>query len=194
MPRKLSVARKESVADEESKVTAAPVEKEKKPRASKRETPKKEFEQTDRIKCRSITVGGLYVDGPRTKIPYTFENYGAVTEMEYRDLVALVHAKSDFIFVPCFVIDDPDFVAEFPQLNDFYAKFYDVKDLESILDLPVNEMMEKIKKLPPGVIDNLKIIAATQVSDGRLDSVKKIRELNDYFGIDLNFIADLNDN
>lgn len=153
---------------------------------------KKVFDQTDRILCRSVTPGGLYLDGAKTKQAYSFSDYGDETEIEYRDLVALVHVKSSYLFHPYFVVEDRDFVAEFPNLAEFYAEFYDDLDLEGILELPVGAMIEKLKKLPAGAAENLKVIASSQVADGRLDSVKKIKELNEFFGIDLNLIAELN--
>ena len=159
----------------------------------KKKAAKKSFEQTDKILCHSVTQGGLYVDGMRTKTPYTFANYSVEEEIEYRDLVAMIQAHSDFIFHPYFIIDDADFVAEFPELDKFYSSSYEMSDLAGILELPVDKMMETIKKLPAGAADNLKTLASSQVVDGKLDSVKKIRELNDFFGIDLNFIADLNE-
>lgn len=173
-------------------------EEEVKEEASKQKAPaktkavKKSFEQTDRIKCRSVTQGGLYVEGSKTKQPYAFSCYGDETEIEYRDLVALVQVKSSYLFHPYFVVEDPDFVAEFPQLDKFYTEYYDVQDLEGILDLPVDQMLEKLKRLPTGATENLKVIAASQVADGRMDSVKKIKELNAFFGIDLNLVAELN--
>lgn len=175
--------------DEESEPVAEPV-KVRKPKAAAKKT----FEQTDRIPCHSVTQGGLYVEGSKTRVLYTFSNYGDETEIEYRDLVGFINAKSEFIFHPDFIIDDPDFIAEFPQLEKFYAESYDVKDLGAILKLPVNQMIEKIKQLPKGAAENIKILASAQVSDGRLDSVKKIKELNEFFGIDLNLIAELSDN
>lgn len=165
----------------------APVETKKKEAKSK-----KVFDQADRILCRSVTPGGLYLDGAKTKQAYSFSDYGDETEIEYRDLVALVHVKSSYLFHPYFVVEDRDFVAEFPNLAEFYAEFYDDLDLEGILELPLGAMIEKLKKLPAGAAENLKVIASSQVADGRLDSVKKIKELNEFFGIDLNLIAELN--
>lgn len=151
---------------------------------------RKTFEQTDRIKCRSVTQGGLYLDGAKTKQPYSFDHYDDETEIEYRDLVALVIGKSSYIFNPYFIVEDPDFVAEFPQLQKFYDESYEIQDLKDILKMPFGQMEEALKRLPSGAAENLKIIASAQVSDGELDSVKKIKILNEFFGIDLNMIAE----
>lgn len=154
---------------------------------------KKVFEQTDRILCHSVTQGQLYVDSSKTKQTYFFSENGDECEIEYRDLAGLVRERSAFVYHPYFLIDDPDFVAEFPQLEKFYTDHYEMSELNDILDLPVDEMLAKLKKLPAGALENIKILASSQVSNGQLDSVKKIKALNEFFDIDLNLVAELTD-
>ena len=70
-----------------------------------------------------------------------------------------------------------------------------MRDLKKILTLPTDQMIESIKKLPSGAFDNIKAIAAKQVADGILDSVSKIKALDQLFDTDLNLIGQLfNDN
>ena len=59
------------------------------------------------------------------------------------------------------------------------------------IDLPVNEMVAQINTLPKGALESLKSIAASQVSAGQLDSVRKIKELDNIFKTDLNLLSDL---
>lgn len=184
-PKASAPAKEKEVVKEE-----APIETKKK----EVKKTKKVFEQTDRIKCYSVTQGGLYVEGAKTKQQYAFSDYGDETEIEYRDLVGLVQAKSDYLYHPYFIVDDDDFIVEFPQLEKFYTDAYGVQDLVAVLDLPIDQMLEKLNKLPSGAKENLKVLASSQVADGRLDSVRKIKALNEFFGIDLNMIAELNSN
>ena len=149
------------------------------------------FDATDGIECRSVVQGGLYMEGLKTKMEYSWEDYGDVSEVEYRDLVAAVRSKSKFVFNPWFIIENEDFLKEFPQVKKFYESSYTIKDLISILDMPAEKMIEEIKKLPKGAVDSIKSLAAKQVSNGTLDSVKKIRALDEYFGTDLNLLASL---
>lgn len=152
---------------------------------------KKHFEPSDGVLCRSITQGGLFMDGEKTQIPYKWSDYGDEIEVEYRDLVAAVRRKSPFVFHPYFVVIDDDFIAEFPQLADFYEKAYSIRDLKEILKLPNNEMIAQLKQLPKGALDSFKSIASTQVANGKLDSVKKIKALDDFFDTDLNLLQSL---
>ena len=152
---------------------------------------KKEFAQSDGIQCHSVVQGGLFYEGTKTGMLYSFSDYGDVTEIEYRDLVAAVRTKSEYVYNPYFIIDDEDFLAEFPAVEKFYEDQVSIKDLKNILDLPTPEMVDAINKLPKTAVENLKKIASTQVVNGRLDSVKKIKALDNLFGTDLNLLGEL---
>lgn len=151
----------------------------------------KKFDPEDMISCRSVTVGGLCLSGVKSGDLYRWTEYGDVTEVEYRDIATLVRSKSDYIFHPYFIIDDEDFIAEFPQLKQFYDANYTISDLEGVLSLSVGDMISTINTLPNGAKETLKSIASTQIADGRLDSVKKIKALDELFGTELNLFASL---
>ena len=158
----------------------------------KEEKPKK-FNQTEGVPCRSVVVGKLFMDGIRSSIPYQWMDFDDVIDVEYRDLVAAVKEKNSFVMKPFFVILDDDFLKEFPVLNDVYEKQYSTRDLSNILRLSVPQMTEEIGKLPANVKETLKSIAATWVGNGTLDSMKKIKALDEIFETDLGAIADLID-
>ena len=162
-----------------------------KPEATKPAKAKKVFDQSEGVLCRSVVEGSLYMQGAKTQMLYSWTEYGDVSEVEYRDLAAAVRSKSKFVYNPWFIVDDEDFLAEFPQLKKFYDESHTVRDLKRILSLPVNDMITEIKKLPAGAFESLKSIAAKQVSDGVIDSVSKIRALDNLFGTDLNLIGEL---
>ena len=159
-------------------------------KTTKKEETKRVFRQNDMIPCRSVVEGGLYLEGARTKMPYEWANYGAIEDVEYRDLVELVRTRSSYLFNPFFIVDDEDFVEESPALKKFYSDNYTVKELSDVLDLSVNEMIAELKTLPKTALDTLKSIAASQVSAGQIDSVRKIRALDEFFGTDLNLLSE----
>ncbi len=152
---------------------------------------KKVFQQSDGIQCHSVVQGGLFYEGSKTGMLYSFSDYGDVTEIEYRDLVAAVRTKSEYIYNPYFIIDDEDFIAEFPAISKFYEDQVSIKDLKAILDKDTSDMVSAIKMLPKTAIESLKKIAATQVANGHLDSVRKIKALDELFGTDLNLLGEL---
>lgn len=151
---------------------------------------KKGFAQTDGIECRSVTPGIMFMDGEKTGISYSWSSYGDVSYVEYRDLAAAVRSKSSYIFNPFIIVDDEDFVAEFPQLKSFYDDKYSVKDLKKILEMDVSAMLEAIKVLPKGAIESLKMLASTSIQSGELDSMRKIKALDEALGTQLSIYVD----
>lgn len=153
----------------------------------------RKFDASDGVLCRSVTQGHLAMEGSKTNMLYEWDDYGDETEVEYRDLVACVRSGrlSEYIYHPYFIICDDDFINEFPQLEKFYTENYSLKDLQNILKMPIDEMLTEIRRLPKGAVDSLKNLASTWVAKGKIDSVKKIKALDDEFGTDLNLIADL---
>lgn len=152
---------------------------------------KRKFKADDAIPCHSVIEGGVYFEGAKTNMFYSFTGYGDVVDIEYADLAAAVRTKSPFLFNPWFIVDDEDFVEEFPMLKKFYSHNYTTKELSNILKLPVDEMTETIKALPKSAVDSLKTIAATRVADGRIDSVAKIKALDELFDTELGLLQSI---
>ena len=73
----------------------------------------KVFTPEDTIPCRSLISGGLYIEGSRSHILYSWADCGDVVDMEYRDLVYLVRTREDVnIYSPRIIIEDDDFVEQ----------------------------------------------------------------------------------
>lgn len=187
---------KETIEKNTDSVDETKVEKNDSPKKEeKKSTPKpakkKTFDPSEGIECRSVVTGQLFLEGFKTKMPYQWTNYGDVVEVEYRDLQALVLQKSGYVFNPFFIIDNEDFVEEFPFLKKFYEQNYTVKELNDILQHPVEQMISEIKALPKSAVDTLMKIASNQVALGQIDSVRKIKALDEIFDTDLNLISEI---
>lgn len=181
MPRKAmtkTTSKTEEVKTEEVKKTESKPE------------PKK-FNPNDGIRCRSVTHGILFVDGLATNMKYTFVDYDYETEITYRDLVALVVARNKAIYNPRIIIMDEDFIAEYPALGKFYKEHFATKNIKEILDMPDYQMKEAISKLPKGAVESLKSIAVNMIVSGEIDSIKRIRALDEAFGTDLSLLNEL---
>ena len=181
MPRKAmtkSTLKTEEVKTEEVKQTVSKPE------------PKK-FNPNDGIRCRSVTHGILFVDGLATNMKYTFVDYDYETEITYRDLVALVVARNKAIYNPRIIIMDEDFIAEYPALGKFYKEHFATKNIKEILDMPDYQMKEAISKLPKGAVESLKSIAVNMIVSGEIDSIRRIRALDEAFGTDLSLLNEL---
>lgn len=151
----------------------------------------KKFNPNDGIRCRSVTHGILFVEGLATNMKYTFVDYDYETEITYRDLVALVVARNKAIYNPRIIIMDEDFIAEYPTLRKFYSEHFATKNIKDILDMPERQMKEAISKLPKGAMESLKSIAVNQIVSGEIDSIRKIKALDEAFGTDLSLLNEL---
>ena len=49
----------------------------------------RKYAPDEQIVCRSITYGELLITGPKSKLLYSWSNYGDTTPVEYQDLQAL---------------------------------------------------------------------------------------------------------
>lgn len=164
------------------------VEKEVKP--VKPVVEKRVFTDSDYILCRSVWSGGLNVISQSGNL-YEFRDYGSECEINYRDLVTMIRRGSGHIFMPRFVILDEDFLKDFPTVQRVYGTMYTRNDLIEILDLPVSRMRAEIEKLPKATKDSMRNLIATQIANGRLDSIAKVRALTEIFNSDFNLLSDL---
>lgn len=157
--------------------------------------PKKErvFQKDDLIKCHSIMSGRTFMDGIKTKDTYVFESLGAETEIAYQDLIAALNVNSVFLFKPFIIVDDEDFIAQSPKLKRFYDSMYSVKDLAQILFLPPARIKEELSKLPIGAKQSIRSIISDSIANGSLDSVAKIRAIDEFFGTQFMLLTGLYD-
>ena len=153
--------------------------------------PKKVFEPNEGVHCRSVTHGKLFVNGAKTGMKYMFFDYDDDVNIEYRDLVGLVRSRDKAVYNPRFIIMDEDFIAEYPALKKFYTDHFSTKNLGEILDMPNGQMKEAIANLPKSAVESLKSIAVNQIVSGEIDSVRKIKALDEAFGTDLSLFNEL---
>ena len=157
-----------------------------------KEKPKavKKFEAMDGVLCRSIVDGVLVMEGIKSHNFYKWSDMNDVTEVEYQDLVSAVRSSTSYVYAPHFIIEDEDFLAQFPQVQKVYDSMYTISDLKEILKLPVPSMIKEIESLPDGSKNNIKEIAGKMVLNGQLESVQKIKALDDYYNT--NFLVTTN--
>ena len=145
----------------------------------------KKFAPDDVIECRSVTYGELVLLGFKSKLLYTWANAGDVAYVEYQDLQALQSRKSKFLTEPLFIIEDEDLVKQWGNiLQPVYDKIVEA-DLEAILQLPVTKLKSRLKSSPEGIKRSIKSLAAAQIISGELDSLNKIKAIDEVLGTDL---------
>ena len=145
----------------------------------------RKFAADEPVSCRSITYGELLLVGPKSKLLYSWANYGDTTEVEYQDLQALKSTKSSYLYRPRFVIEDEELVEQWSKdFKSMYDEIVEV-DVEDMFKLPLNQFKARLKKAPKGVQMAVKNIAGEQIANGTLDSLKKIKAIDEILGTDL---------
>lgn len=158
------------------------------PTPVKKKDPRK-FEQTDPILCRSVTYGELLYPAKKSHLLYSWANYGDVTEVEYQDLQALRSTRSAYLNAPYFVIEDEELLEQWPELKKLYEKIA-VVDIDKMFDLPLAKFKAALRNLPVGFRDSIKNIASAKILDGTLDSISKIKAIDEVFNTDLKLLIE----
>lgn len=184
---KVSSAEEVSIIEENDEATEEVIVE-----VKKKEKTQRKFEATEGIPCKSITSGGLYMEGIKSHIVYEWADNGDVTEVEYQDVVAAIRSNASYISKPYFIIEDEDVLEQFPQIKKKYESMYSIKDLRDVLiDLPVKSMKATILSLPEGAKESIKHLASQMISNGSLDSVQKIKTLDEIYGTELMLMTGL---
>ena len=152
---------------------------------------KKKFEESEPIECMSITSGELGMTGIKTGIVYKWAGRGDITEVEYQDLVAAIRSGKRHITEPFFIIQNDEFLDLFPQVKEKYSSMYSINDLKDVLKLPVSQMKKIIESLPNGAKESIKHIASSMIAKGAMDSVQKIKVLDEIYGTKFMLMTEL---
>ena len=145
----------------------------------------KKFKDEDQIPCVSISSGEVLYVGEKSKILYDWVSFGDVVEMEYRDLLIALRTKRPCVMKPRVIVQDAEFLKQNPQLEELYNGLYSPADIRAILLLPADKLKDAIAVLPIGAQDALKGIASAEIDEGVLDSVAKVKVLDEIFGTQL---------
>lgn len=151
-----------------------------------KKTPKK-YDPTDRIECRSVTGGELFLVGPKSQLLYTWEDYNDTAYVEYQDLQALQSRKSGFLVKPRFIIEDEELVEQWgSMLKPIYNKII-TQNIEDFFELPLNKFKAQLQTMPSGLKDAIKTKAVQMIHNDELYDIRKVREMDLAWGTD--FVA-----
>ena len=176
--------KKETVTEEIESTTTTTTTVKDEPKKASVKTPRK-FAPDELITCRSITYGELLLSGTKSKLLYSWANYGDTTEVEFQDLQALKSTHSSYLYRPRFIIEDEELVEQWSKdFGEMYKNIVDV-DVEDLFKLPLNQFKSRLKKAPKGVQQAVKNIAGEKIMNGSLDSLAKIKAIDEILGTDL---------
>lgn len=149
-----------------------------------KKTPRK-YAPDDMITCRSVTFGELLMTGKKSGLLYSWANHGDTTEVEYQDLQALKSTRSSYLFRPRFVVEDEELIEQWGKdFEKLYESIVNV-DVEALFKLTPAQLKSKLKNAPRGVQQAVKNIAGEKILNGSLDSLAKIKAIDEVLGTDL---------
>lgn len=144
----------------------------------------KKYSPNDLIECRSVTGGELILIGDKSRLQYTWADYGDTAWVEYQDLQALQSRRSGFLVKPRFIIEDEDLVEQWGSiLKPIYDKI-NTQTIEDFFGLPLNKFKAQLKIMPEGLKDAIKTKAVQMIQDDELYDIRKVREIDAAWGTD----------
>lgn len=146
-----------------------------------------DFASDDLIICRSVTEGTLYLGGSKSGMLYTWSGFGDVQEVEFQDLRALMYRNSGYLTKPLIVIDNEELLSlpKWKTLNSLYSELFGLEDLDYIFNSKPDKFKTILTTLPEGMKSTIKAAAGERISTGKLDSLSKIKILDEVLGTDL---------
>ena len=151
-----------------------------------KKTPKK-YAPNDAIECRSVTGGELILVGDKTKLHYSWSDYGDTAFVEYQDLQALQSRKSGFLTKPRFIIEDDNLVEQWASmLKPIYDKI-NTKNIEEFFNLPYEQFEAQLNVIPVGLKEAVKTRAVQMIQSEELYDIRKVRAIDTAWGTD--FVA-----
>lgn len=150
----------------------------------KKEMPEREIKKfglDDMIACRSIVPWLLVRVGVDRNTVYTWNNYGDVEYVRYRDLQAL--RKTDLITAPKVVIEDPDLCYLWRKdLGDTYKYFIDVEYPEEFFDLPDEQFKNLMTSAPKVIKEVIKNTAMDMIRNTNYPTLQKLTLIDEILG------------
>ena len=147
----------------------------------------KKYAPNDMIECRSVTGGELIMIGDKTKLQYTWSDYGDTAYVEYQDLQALQSRKSGFLTKPRFIIEDAELVQQWASMLKPIYNTINTKDIEEFFKLDLTKFEAQLKTMPVGLKEAVKTRAVQMIQNDELYDIRKVRAIDSAWGTD--FVA-----
>lgn len=150
----------------------------------------RKFDLEEYIDCQSVVYGPLYIKGVKSGVIYQWSDYGDITPVMYGDLMSLYSMRDKAIIKPRIKILDEDLVEQWGKvLKDIYNRMCE-EDIEAILAKSPKALKSALEAAPDGIKIAVKTVAANKIRTGELDSLAKIKIIDETLGTDLRLLAE----
>ncbi len=170
-----------STETEKNEVTNNNIKNDKTEKVSDIRISSKTFKPDDEIPCRSVTPWELVTVGADKQTVYSWEYYGDVEYLKYKDLQAL--RKTDLITKPKIIIEDADLCYQWRRdLGDTYKYFLGTEYPEEFFDLPDSKFEELLTKAPNVVKEVIKTTALSMIKHENYPTIQKLTFIDNILG------------
>ena len=142
----------------------------------------------DLIEVTSVTTGELILIGGKTRRLYRWKNYGDAEYVEYQDLLAeKYNSSSRYLYDPLIVINSTEVTdqPDWKKVRELYDSVLSAEEMDKLFSLDLASFERTLKSLPKGLRNSVKAKAASKILDGSLDSINKIKKIDEILGSDL---------
>jgi hypothetical protein len=144
---------------------------------------KRTLEPTTNVICMNNTVGGLTYRPMYGGKGFRVEGYGKQFRIQLQDLEGLYNEQPTFITEGWLYILEHDIV-ESLYLEDLYESLVSPKDVDRFINLPEDDIREKLEHAPKGMKDTIFKVIQQRITKGdqQLSHISRIRFFEDVLG------------
>lgn len=140
-----------------------------------------QLDLSDNVAVYNMTPGRLIYSSRRNfGYEVEWERYGDFQYIELRELVNMKSSQRIFFEENWVYIEDPD-VREYLGITKYYAKAISPVDVDDIFEMPVDDMVQKIKSLSEDVKASVLKVAIEKFGNNEIESYSRVKALEDVF-------------
>ncbi len=141
----------------------------------------KTFSPDEEIPCKSVTPWKLIAPSVDRNTIYSWENFGDIEYVKFRDLQAL--RKTEYVTKPKFLIMDEDLREQWKRdLDGVYKYFENIDYPEEFFDVSDEEFITLLKTAPTWFSEIIKSTAVSMIKNENYPSIRKVKIIDDILG------------
>jgi hypothetical protein len=145
---------------------------------------KPSLDKNELIPVMNITNGSLIYQSKKTGLEVKFEQYGDIEYLEVGELLTMRSGQRRFLDEPWILIMDNE-VVEYLGLEKLYKKLENPQNIDRIFAFDNEQFKAVVENAPRGYAQLIVSRAKAKLKDGSLDSVAKIKVLEERFKVEL---------
>lgn len=136
------------------------------------------------VPVMNITHGSLVYQSRKTGMEIKFERYGDIEYMEIGELLTMRSSQRRFLDEPWILILDDETV-QYLGLDKLYKRLVNPDNIDQIFNFSIEKFKDVIQSAPRGYSQLIISRAKAKMKDGSLDSVAKIKALEERYKVEL---------